>query len=211
MATRKDKGSKLPERSRRRRNAAGHAAARNAISLDDLIDVYRTHFSQGRAAELTRYKKDIQFSRALELAAKALIPAPDRVSGFSREPHQWRLKAANLKQGYLELKELRLDLLSAHTFERLLTATKRVAKSIDGLGEMWAFDTAFRLSIFFDCEPKDIYLHAGCRKGAASILGHAKGEFVSIRSFGKLKKLGPAHLESFLCTLKDYLHPKLLG
>jgi hypothetical protein len=160
---------------------------------------------------LDRYdRRNTTFDEALAMAARARIPVgPNNV--FRKEPHQIRIAPEDLAAGYRVLKSRPASTWSNPRFAKLLAETTRVANETPGLGDLWAFDTAFRLGIFFRCKPTDLHLHAGCRTGAERLLGRRLGQTVPLSSFGLLAdRLGAPHLESFLCTLKDYLHPALL-
>jgi hypothetical protein len=204
--------STQPKKPTRRRNAAGHRAASRAVGLQALLMVYDQHFRAGRDQELARYDpRSTSFDEALIMAARARIPAgPNKA--FRKEPHQIRIAPADLMAGYRALKSRPAPTWRNPNFASLLAETTQVANQTPGLGDLWAFDTALRLAIFFRCKPTDLHLHAGCRTGAERLLGRRLGQTVPLSSFGWLRdRLGAPHLESFLCTLKDYLHPALLS
>jgi hypothetical protein len=195
----------------RRRNAAGHRAASRAVGLGALLSVYDQHFRAGRDQELARYDPGATtFDEALMMAARARIPVGAN-NVYRKESHQIRIAPADLAKGYRALKARPSSTWRKPTFAELLAETTKIANKTVGLGELWAFDTAFRLGIFFRCKPDDLHLHAGCRMGAERLLGRRLGPTVPLNSFGPLAdRLGGPHLEGFLCNLKDYLHPALL-
>lgn len=201
-----------PKKPTRRRNAAGHRAASRAVGLEALLTIYDQHFKSGRDQELARYNpSSTTFDDALMMAALARIPSGPGKE-FRKEPHQNRIAPADLSAGYRALKSRPAATWRKPTFASLIGETTQVARETPGLGDLWAFDTAFRLSIFFKCKPKEIHLHGGCRTGAERLLGRHLGQTVPLSSFGWLAdRLGGPHLESFLCNLKDYLHPALLN
>lgn len=199
------------ERRRRRRNPAGHAAAAQAKTLDELLAVYRKHFAKGRTSELAHYAaaSGIGFDGALEHAAMARVPKPGGKT--QRDAHQARLRAEDLVEGYAQMLKRANRFRGAESFDVLHEETRAIADSTPGIGETWAFDAAFRVGIFLNHLPTSVPLHAGCREGAEKLFGAGVQGPIPMARFGRLgEELDPAHLESFLCNMKDYLHPSLL-
>lgn len=196
---------------RRRRNRAGHAAATQARTLDELLAVYRKHFAKGRTMELAHYApaSGISFDGALRHAALARVPKSDGIT--QRHGHQARLRDEDLAEGHAQMLQRADHLRAAKDFDALHKETLRIANKTPGIGETWAFDAAFRLGIFLNQLPTDIPLHAGCREGAERLFGSGTYGPIPMDRFGRLgKELDPAYLEGFLCDMKDYLHPSLL-
>jgi len=199
------------DRKRRRRNRAGHAAAAQAKTLDELLAVYWKHFAKGRTSELAHYapSSGIGFEGALEHAALAKVPKPGGKT--QRDAHQARLREEDLADGYAQMLKRADRFRGAEGFDVLHEETLSIAARTPGIGETWAFDAAFRVGIFLKHLPTSVPLHAGCREGAERLFGAGVQGPLPLTRFGRLgKELDPAHLESFLCNMKDYLHPSLL-
>jgi hypothetical protein len=78
-------------------------------------------------------------------------------------------------------------------------------------GEMFWYDTAFRIGISMSVYPQKLYLHAGTRKGAIALGVYEKGEEVLevselVKKYPEFAKMKPHQIEDFLCIKKDMLH-----
>jgi hypothetical protein len=119
--------------------------------------------------------------------------------------HQRRLKKtvkALLKQTLIEKYQ---DIKSFKTFDEYM----ELFLSIDGVGQLTAFDLSKRHGLCFGIKPEKIYLHRGAYKGARNLLGDkTKGKkFVYINDLPKeIQILSPVDIENFLCIYKDYFN-----
>jgi hypothetical protein len=82
----------------------------------------------------------------------------------------------------------------------------RATKPIKGLGELYAYDTAYFIGAHLDLTPEKVYLHAGTRKGAQA-LGFSGGLAYLMPSQlpVELHILTPYEMEDFLCIYKGFL------
>jgi len=90
------------------------------------------------------------------------------------------------------------------TFANLHELLREKLTRIFGLGDLYIYDTAFRIGAFLNVFPKQIYLHAGTKTGARK-LG------IEIRNRHKIYKsdlpiefrlLEPCEIEDILCIYK---------
>jgi hypothetical protein len=78
----------------------------------------------------------------------------------------------------------------------------------NGLGSLYAYDTARRLGAKLGVEPQRVYLHAGTRKGAKALGLDYRQASLPVNDFPEPLRVLPADmLESFLCIYKDRLTP----
>jgi len=77
---------------------------------------------------------------------------------------------------------------------------------VDGLGELYAYDTALRIGSFIGTFPETVYLHAGARVGAKALGVDTKVKSVELRSLPKpFHSLEPHQAEDVLCIYKKLL------
>ena len=128
--------------------------------------------------------------------------------------HQW-----NLKEKYpdVPVKAERIlvacanEIASCKDFDDLHELLKRELKiknKVIGAGELYRYDTAFRIGISKGVYPKKVYLHAGTRDGAKALGIYREGKEVLEMSElpAELRRMQPYQVEDFLCIKKDVLH-----
>ncbi|MEQ8194970.1 MAG: hypothetical protein RIB59_10825, partial [Rhodospirillales bacterium] len=118
-----------------------------------------------------------------------------------RHNHLRRLTPEALKKGHQHLQKNELTLKNSNSFKEIHNVTVSISKKIHGLGEMWAYDTAFAIGAHIQQLPKLIYLHRGTRTGARKILNKTNLGSSLKRSDlpPELWKLECYELEDFLC------------
>jgi ABC-type arginine/histidine transport system permease subunit len=68
------------------------------------------------------------------------------------------------------------------------------------------YDTALRLGANLRLLPREVYLHAGTRRGARALGLDYRSESVSMRLLpAALRRLRPYEVEDVLCIYKDWL------
>ena len=75
---------------------------------------------------------------------------------------------------------------------------------VKGAGELYCYDTAFRIGISRNVMPQKVYLHAGTRKGAEALGICGKGKEVLemselVKKYPEFAKMEPYQVEDFLC------------
>ena len=136
--------------------------------------------------------------------AIAMAAHADRGDG-KKHSHQWNLfsttatRAESILLNSMEAIAACKDFASLHE----LIKTKL---NIPGAGEMYWYDTAFRIGISQGIYPDAVYLHRGTRIGAEN-LGIAKGKDVLQMSElpPELQGLRPYEVEDFLCLYHEDL------
>lgn len=131
---------------------------------------------------------------AINYAALAKLP------NGTRHPHQYRLKQNVLDQSEQRLQKLAKRLQVCETFSELHEVIDQEIGEIHGMGVLTVYDTANSIGAHLGLEPKDIYLHAGTKKGA-KILGLGKGQTASRDDLPEeFQKLKPQEIEDCLCS-----------
>jgi len=173
--------------------SAGTGATLVAL-VDDYIARVRPRHAAGR--KFDRSHKDL--ATAISFAALALTPE------LSRHAHQRRIPGHALAAADRRLQRARLG--NCIRFSDLHAAVKRVGDAIDGLGELWTYDTALRIGNWLEREPDMVYLHSGTRVGARNLgLDHHAASIALEALPAELQQLSPAECEDFLCIYKDRL------
>jgi hypothetical protein len=79
-------------------------------------------------------------------------------------------------------------------------------KPVDGIGELYIYDTALRIGAKLNLLPSRIYLHAGARVGARALGFAGRLKYIELRDLPKeFQKLEPHEIEDVLCIFKDKL------
>ena len=163
-----------------------------------MVREFIDNFRDSEEKELLFFRKQ-PFNQALESAALA------KDSRGKRFGHQRRLKRISLQEARRALLEKRGALEEAKSFEAIHSTLLEITANVHGLGELYAYDTALRISAARGCAPKHVYLHAGTRVGAKQLGLNATQGYLPMASLPKaLQPLLPHEVESFLCIYKNH-------
>jgi hypothetical protein len=133
---------------------------------------------RGKNLEIHRHQYHVGKERLQDVAEK-LLPLAAEIEGFRKKPFD-----------------------ELHNFIS--------CNRIKGFGELAIYDTALRLGAHFnreECLPKDVYLHAGAKKGYVAFKSFIKVQTTDKVKWDDLptlwKRLKTAyHVENFLCIFK---------
>jgi len=153
------------------------------------------------------YQIQPNLEKVIEIAALARMPSGKRYS------HQRRIPEIVLEQARDRLLTVSGDLQKSTSFQELFDIVERTIGDIQGIGELTVYDTAYRIGIYLKLEPKEIYLHAGTRKGAKAIgIDTKKREFLSVKQLPiPFAALRPAEIEDCLCIYEEELRKLYSG
>lgn len=161
--------------------------------MRDFIATYRA----GERDELAFFKEH-SLEKAIELAALA------KDSQGKRFSHQRRLTRESLQQGKQAIGSRLSQFQNAESFEDILKIVRCVTSKVHGLGELYAYDTALRISAKTGHEPEFVYLHAGTRIGAKRLGVSRSQDYLHMTKLPEaLQQLKPREVESFLCIYKN--------
>jgi hypothetical protein len=152
------------------------------------------------------YKIQPNLEKAIEIAALAKMPSGKRC------PHQRRIPEIVLEQARDRLLTVSRDLQNSASFQELFDIVEHTIGSIKGIGDLTIYDTAYRIGMYLNLEPEEIYLHAGTRQGAKAIGIDTKNKkFLSVKQLpAPFAVLRPAEIEDCLCIYEEELR-KLYG
>jgi hypothetical protein len=169
-------------------------------TLDELIEEFLNR-PQKCCDEDDHYSKLESLEEAVRQASLALT-ANGTISGHQR---QW------VSRESMQLAQVRLlsviDKIQACTdFDALYEFIERSLMGIEGLGDLYYYDTSRRIGAFLGLYPKRVYLHRGTKDGARALGLDHKQRYINMISLPPaLRKLEPKQVEDFLCVCKEQL------
>ena len=171
-----------------------------------LIRHYRENGKKYADAERKWFAGQPSLDDAIEVAASATDGRGKRYS------HQRRIPRAAITKAKPALLKERQKIQDSKTFEHLLDTVSFTLKNVDGLGELYYYDTALRLAFYLHIEPTRVHLHAGARDGARALGLDYQAPCLSINSVPRiLRQLPPHEIEDFFCIYKDKMIRSLCG
>jgi hypothetical protein len=166
-------------------------------SLAAIIAHYLANYSDNSDRELRFYRRQRTLDDALENASLA------RLSSGKRAHHQRRLSASTLNAAWIALQQCDFD--ACNDFHELFCLIDETVRPIDGIGELYVYDTALRIGAFLRLIPDRVYLHAGVRVGARA-LGFTGGDYILCSDLPvEFTALQPHQIEDCLCIYKREL------
>jgi hypothetical protein len=109
-----------------------------------------------------------------------------------------------LTRAYRKLHTNKAKIEECKTFDILFEVIQESVADISGIGELYIYDTAFRIGANLNLRPYKVYLHSGTRKGAQNLLLDYKAKFLELSQLPReLQKLQANEIEDILCIYKD--------
>jgi hypothetical protein len=168
--------------------------------LSDIRDDYILRIRPKAKAEARHYAQGSDAER-IQRAALATN------SAGLKHKHQWRIPPATLATFSGHLANRLLEITQAASFAELLAILE--SERIKGVAELTIYDTATRIGRGQALEPKEVYLHAGARKGAERLGLDVKRPSIPMNEFpANFEGLTAAELEDLLCIYARYLGPE---
>jgi len=138
-----------------------------------------------------------------------------RIAGLAKNSkgkkysHQNRLNNDVLKQASDLLVSKVMEISKCKVFEDLFSLIEKLVSKLDGIGELYVYDTALRISAKLNILPQKIYLHAGTRTGAQALGFEKSSNSIEVSQLPKwLQVLEPHEIEDVLCIFKERLKTK---
>lgn len=169
-------------------------------TLSAIVEDYRQNHRHRNTREKRWFRLQPSFQDAIRHAGRAEGPGGRRLS------HQRRLSKETLRRCEATLLAAEKQLAAAGTFADLHSLVESLIRSIRGVGELMVYDASVRLAAHLGLEPKEIYLHAGTRQGAAALGLDARVRRISRAQLPTaLRRLPATEFEDILCIYKDAL------
>jgi hypothetical protein len=169
-------------------------------TYEEIVSDYKQYGDK----EMSERAEFIKNSSSLRDAIISATLALD--SKYIRHPHQWRISVTVLGEAKDALLKVEVDLLTCKNFDEIFNLIKKTIKKICGIGELAVYDTALRIGNYTDLLPKEIYLHAGARKGAKALKIKIKNSRTRIEDMPiEFRGLRAEQIENCLCIYKEDL------
>lgn len=167
------------------------------MNLKVITQHYISNIRPHKEPELNWFRQQPTLGAAIEYAALAIDHKGKRYN------HQRRLKKVNLERSRELLSANEKLLRQCKNFDELKTLIHGLLESVDGVGELYIYDTAFRLGAKLNLLPMKVYLHAGTRDGAEILGFDRKFEALEVDQLpAELRELKPYEIEDVLCIYK---------
>jgi hypothetical protein len=173
-------------------------------SLRAIIRHYLIHYQPEHEHELTWFRNQGSLEDAIRLAAHAEDDQGHRYS------HQRRIKSRSIREAFRVLVDAHDDLQRCSSFHELWSLIGSYLAPIDGVRELYTYDTAVRLGAHLRLSPEKVYLHAGTRTGAKNFgllsQTNAPKKWLEPTALpAPLRKLSASGVENLLCIYKAEL------
>ena|ERR1051326_3124996 len=164
-----------------------------------IIRHYERHHRPHSEAEMLWFRRQPSFEQVLYTAANA------RNENGKRYSHQYRIKKEALKEVAAKLLEVSQQLKECTSFHQIWLLLDRLLSTIPGIGELYVYDTAFRIGAHKGLLPERVYIHAGTRSGAAAFgIIASQSDWIEIDELPlELQTVPPHEVEDILCIYKD--------
>jgi hypothetical protein len=127
-----------------------------------------------------------------------------------RYSHQRRLTRKSLEEASTRLLTASKRIAACNNFEDLINLIENIVGPISGIGELYIYDTSFRIGAFLGMLPRRVYLHAGTRTGAKALGFDGRVKSVAVENFPpEWKILKPYEIEDVLCIFKDKIKKRI--
>ena len=136
--------------------------------------------------------------RAVEVAARATDKRGRRYS------HQFRIRREAIAHATAALVAGERQIAQAGSFDALFATVTEQLREVSGVGELYRYDTAFRIGAYLGIFPERVYLHAGTRAGARALgLDYTKMALEMSELPAALRRRKPHEVEDILCIYKE--------
>jgi hypothetical protein len=175
------------------------------VSIRTIVRAYTSNIRPRARAELDWFRRQPDLVSAIERAALAINSAGKRYS------HQRRLKQAVLEQARDVLLTNVTSIERCYTFGELFELLEAIVRPINGIGELYVYDTCLRIGAKLGLLPTEVYLHAGTRAGAKALGLDGTAQSLKVSALPPdLQQLEPYKIEDLLCIFKADLEQTAL-
>ena len=170
------------------------------MNLKAITRIYKQKYRTRVDNELDWFKNQPDIESALYYAGIA----ENRYG--KRFHHQRRIKRVALEQSKDILLAKKSTIMNAENFDGLFTIIKNIVEPIVGIGELYIYDTSFRISIKMEILPEKVYIHAGTRIGAEALGFSGKAKYIEKKELPiEFSQLEAYEIEDILCIFKSKL------
>jgi hypothetical protein len=144
------------------------------------------------------FQRQPSLRAAIEMAARC-VDANGR-----RFRHQSRIRRVAIRESASALLVAEQELAATKSFDGVFAIVREQLRGIAGLGELYRYDTAFRIGSYLRLLPSRVYLHAGTRVGARALGLDYRNDSLDMSELPTpLRHRQPHEVEDILCIYKD--------
>ena len=174
------------------------------MNLSAIIRHYLKYYQPLHDHELMWFQNQSSLEDALRIAGSAQDDVGHRYS------HQRRVKAQAIREAARRLADSHDEIRGCSSFHDLWNLLVLRLSPIQGIGELYIYDTALRIGGHLRLTPEKVYLHAGTRIGARRLglvpASDGSKQWLESEELPKLlRDLAPSDVENLLCIYKDRL------
>lgn len=174
------------------------------MSLAAIIRHYLKHYQPLHDHELMWFHNQSSLEDALRIAGEAQDDEGHRYS------HQRRVKSQAIREATRRLADSHDEIRDCSSFHDLWNLLVLRLSPIQGIGELYIYDTALRIGAHLRLTPEKVYLHAGTRIGARRLglvpARDGSKQWLELTELpALLRDLAPSDVENLLCIYKSRL------
>jgi len=170
------------------------------MTLQQIVQSYIRFIRPHSRGELNWFRDQNTLRAAVETAARAID------SNGKMYSHQWRVRKIARAKALQTLLDNLSRIGQSASFDDLFSLVNRILEPIDGIGELYIYDTSLRIGAKMNLLPRKVYLHAGTRVGAKALDFDVSRGTLSFRELNPFfPGLLPHEMEDVLCIFKDAL------
>lgn len=169
------------------------------MNLPAIADIYVKKMRPRAQKELDWFSGQPSLESAIEHAALAVNSKGKMYS------HQWRISKTAMDRARQLLHANSAEISQSRTFDELFALLEAMLKPIDGIGELYIYDTALRIGAYLNLFPTKVYLHRGVREGAERLGLDTTAKTLELEVIPPAftDSLEPHEIEDVLCIFKD--------
>jgi hypothetical protein len=164
----------------------------------EILRDYDESHARNEDRQISWFRRQPSLRAAIETAARA---TDDRGKRYDR---QYRIRRTAIAQATSALLASERSIATAASFDDLLSLVSAQIHQIDGIGELYCYDTALRIGAYLGQFPTRVHLHRGTRAGAMALGLAYRRDALEMADFPpELSGRQPIHVENILCIYKD--------
>ena len=169
------------------------------MELETIIRTYKLYTRHHKKKEFDWFRQQTSLETTINLATKA------KDENGKHYSHQRRILRTSISEANKILLEKHNALQKCKSFHELWLLIKKSLEIVNGIGELYIYDTALRIGAFLNLFPDRVYLHSGTLKGARAF-GYVtkKKEWLNFDELPKVfSELYAYEIEDLLCIYKN--------
>jgi hypothetical protein len=168
------------------------------MSLSAIVRQYIDKIRPEKRKEFNQFTHLPSLATAIEEASLA------EDQDGKRFHHQRRIKKEAIDLAHDTLVSKEESIRECKRFDELFHLVETSTLPINGIGDLYVYDTALRIGEYLRLKPEKVYLHAGTLIGANWMGYQGKDRVIEVSLFPKeFRELQPSEIEDVLCIYKD--------